>query len=500
MRFPLNGRVVAAIDVGTNAVRLELVRRLPDGSRESVHQERDPVRPGEGVFKTGRISSSVADRLMATLRRYAALCKRHKAQVRAVATSALREAKNREDIIRRARNEAGLRLEVVSGAEEARLTCLGVLEGRPPNARSLCIDIGGGSTEVATAKGEHPIALFSVAVGALRLTEAFDGQENAAHQLHLMRDFAREAFERALPRSMPRMPRTGIGSSGSIRAVVRFAAADGTGHVTLRQLRKTIDEIAAMSLEERRHHFEPNRAQTIVAGAVILEAVMQHLKLEAVTAVDRGLRHGVLIDLLRRQDTHGKDAALAEAAIQLGLHFRFDRRHAEQVSRIALFLFDHLAKLHKLPDTARSFLEAAALLHDIGNSISYAQHHKHTYYILAGSDVPGLADREKEIVARIARYHRRSPPETNHAGMNGLSTSEKRLVRRLATLLRVADSLDRSHHELVQELSAKVRANTVSLHLKTKAPADLELWDVAHEARLFRQVFGRRLIVKAEPA
>ena len=499
MRFPLNGKVVAAIDVGSNAVRLELVRRLPDGSRESLHQERDPVRPGEGVFKTGRISPVVADRLIATLRRYGALCRRHKAQVRAVATSALREAKNRDEIIRRARKEAGLRLEIVSGTEEARLTCLSVLEGRPPSARSLCIDIGGGSTEVATAKGEHPTALFSIALGALRLTEAFAHSSDPAHQLTLMRDYAREAVERALPApsSMPRMPRTAIGSSGSIRGVIRFAAVDGTGHVTLRQLRRTVDELATMSPAERRRHFEPNRASTIVAGAVILEAVMLHLKLDAVTAVDRGLRQGILIDLLKRQNTHGKDTALAEAAIQLGLHFRFDRPHAEQVSRLALVLFDHLTALHGLPESARSFLEVAALLHDIGNSISYGQHHKHTYYLLTSSDMSGLSDREKEIVARIARYHRRSPPETKHSGMGGLAAPERRLVRKLATLLRVADSLDRSHHQLVQGLTVTPGRHAVTLRLKTGAPADLELWDVAHEAPLFRHVFGRRLLVKA---
>src|SRR5262249_42002362 len=139
MRYPLNGKLVAAIDVGTNAVRLELVRRLPDGSRESVHQERDPVRPGEGGFKTGRVSTSAADRFLATLRRHAALGRRHKAEVRAVATSALREAKNRDEILKRAHKEAGLRLEIVSGTEEARLTCLGVLEGRPKKSHSLCI-------------------------------------------------------------------------------------------------------------------------------------------------------------------------------------------------------------------------------------------------------------------------------------------------------------------------------------------------------------------------
>ncbi len=153
-RIPVPEPVLAAIDVGTNAVRLELARLLANGSVELLHQERDPVRPGEGVFRTGVIPREVADRLLSTLRRYGALCRRYHAQVRAVATSAVREAKNRDEIVRRARDEAGLRLEVISGVEEARLITLGVLWGKPPSARSLCVDIGGGSTEVASALGE----------------------------------------------------------------------------------------------------------------------------------------------------------------------------------------------------------------------------------------------------------------------------------------------------------------------------------------------------------
>ena len=186
--------ILAAIDVGTNAVRLELAKVLPDGSLETLHQERDPVRPGEGLFKTGSIRREVADRLLSTLRRYSALCRRYDARVKAVATSAVREAKNREEIVRRARKEAKLTLDVISGREEARLICLGVLHGTPPLKRSICIDIGGGSTEVAFAFGEHPKDLWSVTLGAVRLTELFGlSGKVTKKQLKLMRRFAREA-------------------------------------------------------------------------------------------------------------------------------------------------------------------------------------------------------------------------------------------------------------------------------------------------------------------
>ncbi len=492
----LNSTVVAAIDVGTNAVRLEVARGWPDGSRATLHQERDPVRPGEGVFKTGTMSTQVANRLIATLRRYAQLCRRHDAQVRAVATSALREARNRDQIIARAQKEAGLTLEIISGTEEARLICLGVLEGRSPRARTTCIDIGGGSTEVAPAAGEEPADLWSIALGAVRLTELFgSGDRSDEQRLALMREYASEAVHRALPKPLPRVPRSALGSSGTIRAVVAFAAAQGTAHVTRRQLRRAVDALGAMEAVELRKHFEPNRADIVVAGAVILEAVADHLRLDSVTAVDRGLRHGVLVDLMRKHDRGGRDPELVEAARELGRHFRFDEPHAEQVRQIAVWLFDALEPLHDLSSSARPFLEVAALLHDIGHAISYRAHHKHTYYLLNNADIAGLADHERQLVACIARFHRRSRPDAAHALMAGLAVNERRMVRKLATLLRVADSLDRSHHQPVERVHVKRTRGSVKIELRAQGPADLELWDVAHEAAIFRQVFGRKLVV-----
>jgi len=491
--------VLAAIDVGTNAVRLELARPGPDGSLEVLHTERDPVRPGEGVFKTGMISEEVAERLLSTLRRYAALCRRHKALVRAVATSAVREAKNKDDIVRRAREEAGMTLEVVSGKEEARLICMGVLHGKPPLSRSVCIDIGGGSTEVAIAVGEKPQQLWSVALGAVRLTEVFDASGRIPDkQLSLMREYADESLQEGLPDTLPTGFRTALGSSGTIQAVVSYAAAEGTAHATLRQISRAVEELVAMGPEGRRKHFDSKRADIIVAGAVILESATKCLKLDSVTAVDRGLRDGLLLDLLRKLRNGEEDRSLAMAAEALGQRFYYDESHARQVAKIALSLFDDLAPLHQLPAASRPYLEAAALLHDIGNAVSYERHHKHTYYLIRHADIPGLADRERELVACIARYHRRSHPEPTHVGMEGLMPDERRRVRKLATLLRVADSLDRSHHQPIRDVKAQSRAGRVHLTLFAKTPVDLELWDVEHELMLFRRVFGQGLQIEVK--
>jgi exopolyphosphatase/guanosine-5'-triphosphate,3'-diphosphate pyrophosphatase len=488
--------LIAAIDVGANAVRLEIARGFSDGSIESVHQERDPVRPGEGLFQTGIIPPPVVDRLVGVLRRYAIICKRHQARVRAVGTSALREAKNRDDIIRRVKREAGLELEAISGKEEARLMCLGVLSGRPPKARSLCLDIGGGSTEVAGAIGDQPSKLWSVAIGSVRLTEIFKSHGDvSSKQLRLLREFAREAVEDSLPPGIRGFPRVALGSSGSIRAIIGMAAAEGTAHATAGQISHAVEKLARMEPAERHKRFDTRRGDVIVAGAVILEALAHHLSLHAVTAVDRGLRHGVLVDLVRKRFRDADDSSLIDAARTMGRRFFFDEAHAMQVATLAIAMFDQLAGLHRLPMAVRPYLEVAAVLHDIGHSVSYQKHHRHTEYLVRNGDIPGLADRERDIVARIARFHRRSPPDLHHPGMEGLTPGEARYVRKLATLLRVADALDRSHAQPISNMRAEMADGKVVLRLHTQGPADLELWDVGHEAQLFHRVFGARLAV-----
>ena len=484
--------VLGAIDVGSNAVRLELARPLPDGSLETLHQERDPIRPGEGVFATGSLSRPVADRLLSTLRRYGALCRRDGARVRAVATSAIREARNGPDVVRRVREQAGIDLEVVSGREEARLICLGVLHGRGPRVRSLVIDIGGGSTEVANARGEHPSDLWSIALGAVRLTEMFGLSGKVARpQLALVRSYAAEAFREGLPARFPH-PAVALGSSGTINAVVSFAAAKGRS-ATRKEIGRAVEELAAMRIEERRHHFDAQRAEIIVAGGVILEAAVRQLRLDAVTSVDTGLRNGILVDLMRRGAAGRDDRSAAEAALALGRRFAFDERHGVQVGALAMTLFEDLAALHALPHAARRVLEAAAVLHDVGNAVSHHKHHKHTFYLVANADMPGFSDRERVMVATVARFHRRSTPDRNRGDLAGLSPGDLSTVRKLSALLRVANSLDASHQQPVRELRAENRDGVVTLRLRLRGPADLELWEARREASFFREVFRRRL-------
>jgi exopolyphosphatase/guanosine-5'-triphosphate,3'-diphosphate pyrophosphatase len=219
----------------------------------------------------------------------------------------------------------------------------------------------------------------------------------------------------------------------------------------------------------------------------------------AVSAVGTGLRNGVLRDLARRSPAAeaAEAAGRTQAVLALGQRFGFDERHALQVTRLALALFDQLTDLHRLPASARGLLEAAALLHDVGHAVSPQRHHKHTFYLVANADVAGFSDQERQMVALVARYHRRTPPEAGRPDLRELAPGQVRLVRRLVAMLRVADALDRSHSQAVRTLRASIRGGRVRVVVGARAALDLELWDVAREAAYFRQALGRRLDVLA---
>jgi exopolyphosphatase/guanosine-5'-triphosphate,3'-diphosphate pyrophosphatase len=337
--------------------------------------------------------------------------------------------------------------------------------------------------------------LWSVALGAVRLSEEFRSDGKVSRKkLAVMRTYAAEIIARGIADAAARRFRSAFGSSGTINALVSFAAdEDSYPRVRTRRLSEVVDELAAMTPQERTEHFEPRRAEIIVGGAVVLEQVVQHLGLEWLIAVDRGLRHGILFELVRKTRTREDDHSIAVAADALAQRFVADMGHSRQVARLAVSLFDDLAGVHRLPASCRPLLEAAAILHDLGHAVSYQRHHKHSYYLIRNADLPGLADQQRELVALIARYHRRSPPEHGHLDIDPLDASDFRIVRKLATLLRIADSLDRSHHQTVRELRASVRNGAVVLNLRVRAPVDLELWDAHHESGLFRRVFGKRL-------
>jgi exopolyphosphatase/guanosine-5'-triphosphate,3'-diphosphate pyrophosphatase len=299
--LPVRQEVLAAIDIGTNAARLELASIQADGVLHPLRQRRDPIRPGQGVFRTGRIAADVANRIISTLKEYSAICREQDAVVRAVATSSLRDALNGESVCARARDETGIDLEIIPGEEEARLICKAVLQGAKKSSRSLVLDIGGGSTEVIAASGDRPTALASLPLGCVRLTELYETADRVdPERFAAMRTHAAETVAMGLSGTDWRWTDTVYGSSGTIRSLAKFVRPRKSPAIGTGNLSRAVKALAHMSLRERRRHFDASRADVIVAGAVVLEALARELGIDSLVAVECSLRDGILLDLLER--------------------------------------------------------------------------------------------------------------------------------------------------------------------------------------------------------
>jgi exopolyphosphatase/guanosine-5'-triphosphate,3'-diphosphate pyrophosphatase len=507
---------LAAIDLGSNSLHMVLVETDRSGSFRVIGQEKEMVRLGAGLAR-GRLSAEAMRRGLDTLRKYKRLAENAGAdKVVAVATSAVREAANGEDFLERVGRELEIWPRAISGEEEARLIYLAALhsihlEGR----RTLVIDIGGGSVELALGMGEQLEHAVSEKIGVLRMTERFVKSDplSARDEARLVQHLE-SALEPYIDRFRDRFE-VAVGTSGTILALGSLALQrqegappEGLHHAAvpadaLRSLRRWLvstdvrARLKATGLDEA-------RADIIVAGSVILDTVVQRLGVRQVVLSEWALREGILLDYIHG---HPRSLARAEAypdvrrrsVVGLGERCQYDAPHARQVSTLALSLFDATRKRHGLGDGERSLLEYAALLHDIGHHISYPGHHKHTYYLVKNGDLRGFTPREVEVLANVARHHRRGHPRKKNPAFAALSRSERQAVRVLAGLLRVADALDRSHRQVVRALHVTERGDTLRLHIHVAGDCALELWGAPRRAALLEEVLGIALKVDAVP-
>jgi len=506
---------LAAVDVGTNSLHL-VVARTVDGERfEVVAREKEMVRLGSGSTDMKELSADAVNRAVSALGRFRQIADSHDAPLRAVATSAVREAENRKVLIRRAKAEAGVDVEVVSGVEEARLIHLGVLQALDVyDERLLLCDIGGGSTELLIGECGEVLASASLKLGALRLTNRFfAGERLHPSAVESCRRHVREvlaSFDKPVSKHGFTVA---VGSSGTIEQVLRLARGMA-GEEPVRTLNaatltaKQVRRVTAAVIEARRDgttdrlpDLEPKRSDILLAGALVLEGVVERFGIEEMVISDYALREGVFLDTIARRRggslPHLRDVA-RRGVLDLLQACDDDPAHAEHVSMLALQLFDGLAKRHKLGPDARALLEAAALLANVGLVVSHSQHHKHAYYVIRNSDrLVGFTDGEIERVALIARYHRKSGPKPTHPEWVALTESDQKLVCVAAGILRVAIGLDRSHRQLVGSLSVTVRGKgdersvTVTAHpVDPAADLSLEQYAAAERTGLLAEVLA----------
>lgn len=506
----------AAIDVGSNAIRLRVVEAsgpsrgavdrqlalLPHetGWRE-VSSLRAPVRLGAEVFVSGKLapaSIALACSALKDFRREMDTAK--VVSYRATATSAVREAANGATLVERARREAGIELEVIYGIEEARLIQLAVTRRLPlDDKKVLLVDVGGGSTELTALENKAATFAISLPVGTVRLLETF------AKSPRLVREAIDRAFAEARPHLVKGAYHAVIGTGGNIETLADLCPVDqSSGRVVdVAKMRALHNKLVPLTPAERakQHGLRPDRADTIVPAAAIFLRVAELLGEKEIVVPGVGLKDGILEELVDKHfqvwDVVREAESVVEACKRLGRRYHFDEAHGTLVARLATQLFDDLADEHGFGERERLLLRAAALLHDVGDFVRYDGHHKHSWYVIQNSDIMGITPEERAVVANVARYHRKSGPDPSHPNFRELDKEARGRVRALAAILRIADALDREHLGKVKAARALVDKTKARLVVTVQGDEERELeeWTVGAKAGLFRDVFGLDVVL-----
>ncbi|MFL5320337.1 MAG: HD domain-containing protein [Myxococcaceae bacterium] len=500
---------LAVIDLGSNGCRCLITEVKSDRSRRVLLDEREGVKLGESIFKSGELTEAAMDRAVTALKRFMSEAQKHNAiTVRAVATAAVREAGNKREFMKRVQKEVGLQLDVISGTEEARLIALGVLEGAPERQDSLLIDIGGGSAEVSAVKGTEVKESFSLQLGAIRLTEMFlRGDPPKDKEVKLLNEHIDDVLSERLGDRITQKRRTVIGTAGTIGALEQALRNQGRGQpgtIERKDLSKLYERLCRMDSAERKKVVEEKRIDTVIAGAAVLVGIMDYLGLDEMQVSKKGLRDGLMLDLIQRIGmplpyVEAQEKAMREGVKAFGRRCLFREEHSEHVTTLALSLFDQLHGLHKLKPEKRTLLYAAGMLHDVGLFVSYNKHHKHSAYLIQNAELPGFTESEKDVIAQIARYHRKNAPKPKHEGFVQLVAEDQDVVRKLAGMLRLADALDRAHKRHVQFVTSKVDGKKCEITVHSRQGADLELWAAEPKSELLEEALGVKISLKAEP-
>lgn len=518
-------RVMAAIDIGTNSFHMVVVKVQPSiPAFTIIAQDKETVRLGDRDLVTGNLKPEVMARGIDALRRFQEVAKYLNAeQIVAVATSAVREAPNGGDYIKQIYEELNLEVDLISGQEEARRIYLGVLSVMDfHNQPHIIIDIGGGSTELILADSQEARTLSSTKVGAVRLTSEFVTTDPISQgEFFYLQAFIKGQFERAVdelhaqlkPSELPRL----VGTSGTIETIAMVRAREKLGtipspltgyQVTLSELRDFVQKLRRMPYTERAAipGMSEKRAEIILAGALVLQEAMTMLRVDTLTVCERSLREGIIVDWML---THGliedrlryQSSIRQRSTLKIAKKYGVNLEYSQRVAEFALSLFAQTqGKLHFWGAEEKELLRSAAILHNCGHFVSHGSHHKHSYYLIRYGELLGFTDTEINIIANIARYHRKSPPKKKHPNYQNLpSKVHRQMVSQLSALLRLAVALDRRQIGGISEVICEYdeRARELHLWLKPADPDDdcaLELWSLDYKKTEFEDEFGVKAI------
>lgn len=511
----------AAIDIGSNSCRLKIAR-IQQHRLKMLHEDREVTRLGASVFSSGLISPDAMASTLRALKRFYRTVKLYGAdQVRVVATAALREARNGRAFVAWVRSETGWAVEIISGLEEARLIHSGVMARSGLQGRCLLVDVGGGSCEITLSERERIRETISLPLGAVRLTQEFLGADPpAAEEIARMKQLIARELRKAERRlGQFRVSRV-IATSGTAAALAeasqaawkarfggrRAHSSQGDFRVETRYVRRFAEKLARMNSSQRSTipGIGPRRTEIIVAGTHVFVELLERLSLSGFVYSDLGLRDGILAQMLAAQDSRTMAHQQFERDRWQGIlatckRYGVDPRKAEPVRQSAAQLFRDLAPVHQLPEEYRGWLEAAAMMRDVGKFMNYQGHHRHAQYIIAHSELYGFTPQQRAIMSAIARYLGKSRPDPSDRTMRLVPPAEHENVRRAVVLLRLAVALNQDRASDVLKVTLRVYPKRVLVELSPgRHGAELELWSLRKEAAYFREVFRRELFATLE--
>ncbi len=505
---------LAAIDIGSNSVRLLVAEALRGGAYRILDEEREPTRLGRSASTGGKLDDESMERTLAALRNFKRIAAGFQVtSLRTIATCAVREARNGPDFCRRIREDVGLEVEVISGEREARLAFASVQHAFDLAGKNVVVaDIGGGSTEVVFATGNLIESIFSTPLGAVRLTEQFglgEGCEGPDLDRGLQRLEAEVAAGLKKRTTRPLFAAhflVGCGGTFTTLAELMMASKREVDvpvagyRVSQAELRHLLDRLAKLPLRARRNlpGMTPDRADIILAGLAIVDALMKRFRVNTVVVHTRGVRDGLVREMIDEAiGGPADDPAQRDVAIErLAAACSGEVEHGRRVAALAGRIFEQLAEPCDLAAADRAILECAARLQDVGYVINYDQHHKHSYHLIRNARLPGIRAHDQELVANVARYHRGAHPKRKHENMARLSAEDQSRVRRLAAILRLAGGLDRSRTQQVSDVIVKLDDGAAVFDVVSVDDPEVDIWGAERRSDLFEKVFGMPVTIR----
>ncbi len=503
---------LAALDIGTNSIRCIIVEADQQGGFKVLDDEKSTVRLGEQLAATGTIAPQAVARAQEAMIRFSKLIKgMNVAAVEAIATSAVRRATNGEEVVATLARDLGAPIRVISGIEEAELAMASAQRHFDMEYKRYAVfDIGGGSLEITTALGSHIEECYSLDLGAVVMTEQFIRHDPVSVQdIRKLQRHVRETLKASLKEKL--QLQTLVGSGGTVTALGAMAmTARGASYASIHGyevLRSEVVHLLSMlirkDIKERRMvaGLNADRADIIVAGLAVVEEMMDFFGANQLLINERGIREGLIVRAMEKHKLIPQSSSprtWREAALQFARSCHADELHSKQVARLALAMFDELALPFGMKKTDRKMLEAAAILHDVGYFIAYGSHHKHSYHLIRHAELFGFTPHEREIIAQVARYHRKSLPKKKHDPFQSLGEHDRHRVERLGGMLRLADGLDRRRNGAVQTIACSFGGTHFTARLGGTEDMSVEIFGGTSKKDLFEKAFGMAVVFEVE--